>query len=101
MMGLYLGNAVAVALFAALIANVLTGVMIATRRGVYAARKTALPFGPYLAFGGVLAALVRDSIIRADLHLHGLTGAVARIAGSRALLRPPSWHSRRRVPRNP
>jgi leader peptidase (prepilin peptidase) / N-methyltransferase len=71
MMGLFLGKAVAVALFAALIANVLTGVVIATRRGVYAARKTALPFGPYLAFGGVLAALVGDSIIRAYLHLHG------------------------------
>jgi leader peptidase (prepilin peptidase) / N-methyltransferase len=71
MMGLFLGRGVAVALFAALIASVLTGVALATRRGVYAARKTALPFGPYLAFGGVLAALVGDSIIHAYLHLHG------------------------------
>lgn len=71
MMGLFLGRSVAVALFAALIASVLTGVALATRRGVYAARKTALPFGPYLAFGGVLAALVGDSIIHAYLHLHG------------------------------
>ena len=71
MMGLFLGRPVVVALFAALIASVLTGVALATRRGVYAARKTALPFGPYLAFGGVLAALVGDPIINAYLHLHG------------------------------
>jgi leader peptidase (prepilin peptidase) / N-methyltransferase len=71
MMGLFLGRGVAVALFAALIASVLTGVALATRRGVYAARKTALPFGPYLAFGGVLAAFVGDPIIHAYLHLHG------------------------------
>lgn len=71
MMGLFLGRSVAVALFAALIASVLTGVALATRRGVYAARKTALPFGPYLAFGGVLAALVGDQIVHAYLHLHG------------------------------
>ena len=71
MMGLFLGRSVAVALFAALIASVLTGVALATRRGMYAARKTALPFGPYLAFGGVLAAVVGDQIIHAYLHLHG------------------------------
>src|SRR5437764_61444 len=71
MMGLFLGRSVAVALFAALIASVVTGAALATRRGVYAARKTALPFGPYLAFGGVLAALVGDSIIHWYLHLHG------------------------------
>ncbi len=71
MIGLFLGRSVVVALFAALIASVLTGVALATRRGVYAARKTALPFGPYLAFGGVLAALVGDQIIHAYLHLHG------------------------------
>ena len=71
MMGLFLGRSVAVALFAALIASVLTGVALATRRGVYAARKTALPFGPYLAFGGVLAAVVGDQIVHAYLRLHG------------------------------
>jgi leader peptidase (prepilin peptidase)/N-methyltransferase len=71
MMGLFLGRSVVVALFAALIASVLTGVALATRRGVFAARKTALPFGPYLAFGGLLAALAGDSIIHAYLRLHG------------------------------
>ncbi|HJS93362.1 MAG TPA: A24 family peptidase [Solirubrobacteraceae bacterium] len=71
MMGLFLGRSVVVALLAALVASVLTGVALATRRGVYAARKTALPFGPYLAFGGILAALVGDPIIHWYLHLHG------------------------------
>jgi leader peptidase (prepilin peptidase) / N-methyltransferase len=71
MIGLFLGRSVAVALFAALIASVLTGAALATRRGVYAARKTALPFGPYLALGALVAALVGDQIVHAYLHLHG------------------------------
>jgi leader peptidase (prepilin peptidase)/N-methyltransferase len=68
--GLYLGAPVAVALFAALIASVLTGVGIASRRGVLAARKTALPLGPYLAAGGVLAALVGHQLLHAYLSVH-------------------------------
>jgi leader peptidase (prepilin peptidase)/N-methyltransferase len=68
MMGLFLGTAVAVALLAALIASVVTGVVLATRRGVRAARKTALPFGPYLAAGGILAALVGNHIVHAYLN---------------------------------
>jgi leader peptidase (prepilin peptidase) / N-methyltransferase len=69
-MGLCLGRPVIVALAAALLASVLTGFAIATRRGVRAARKTALPFGPYLTFGGLLAAVAGDPTIHAYLHLH-------------------------------
>lgn len=69
-MALFLGRSVAVALLVALIANLLTGVVLAFRVGVRAARKTELPFGPYLAAGGVLAALVGDQIMRAYLHAH-------------------------------
>lgn len=68
--GLCLGRPVVVALFAALIASLLTGVILATRRGVRGARKTALPFGPYLAAGGVLAALAGDPLIHGYLQLH-------------------------------
>lgn len=68
--GLCLGRPVLVALAVALIASVLTGLAIASRRGVRTARKTALPFGPYLAVGGVLAAVAGDPIIHAYLHLH-------------------------------
>lgn len=70
-MGLFLGPAVVVALFVALIASTATGVLVARRHGLHAARKTALPFGPYLAAGGILAALVGNPIVHAWLHLHG------------------------------
>ena len=68
--GLCLGRPVIVAFAAALIASLLTGFAIASRRGVRKARKTALPFGPYLTGGGVLAALVGDPAIHAYLQLH-------------------------------
>lgn len=68
--GLCLGRPVIVALFVALIFSLLTGVILATRLGVRGARKTALPFGPYLAAGGVLAALAGDPLIHGYLHLH-------------------------------
>ncbi len=67
-MGLYLGRPVVLALLFALLASLLTGVVIARRRGVRAARKTHLPLGPYLAFGGVVAALLGDQLVRAYLH---------------------------------
>lgn len=69
-MGLYLGPAVLVALLFALLSSLAVGVVIAARRGVRAARKTALPFGPYLAAGGVLAALVGNALVHLYLH-HG------------------------------
>jgi leader peptidase (prepilin peptidase)/N-methyltransferase len=67
-MGLYLGRSVSVALLFALLASVATGLVIARRRGVRAARKTQLPLGPYLALGGVVAALAGDPLIHAYLH---------------------------------
>jgi len=67
-MGLYLGRPVIVALLCALVASVFTGIVIARRRGVREARKTALPLGPYLALGGVIAALLGDPLIHAYLH---------------------------------
>jgi leader peptidase (prepilin peptidase)/N-methyltransferase len=68
-MGLCLGRPVIVALVLALLGNVLTGVLIAGRKGVMQARKTALPFGPYLAVGGVVAAFVGDPLMHAYLGL--------------------------------
>ena len=70
-MGLFLGRPVVVALLVALLANVVAGAVIASRRGVGAARKTALPFGPFLAAGGIVAALVGPQIIHVYLTLHG------------------------------
>jgi leader peptidase (prepilin peptidase) / N-methyltransferase len=68
-MGLCLGRPVILALVVALLGNVLTGVLIAGRKGVKEARKTALPFGPYLAVGGVVAAFVGDPLMHAYLGL--------------------------------
>ncbi len=68
-MGLCLGRPVILALVLALLGNVLTGVLIAGRKGVKEARKTALPFGPYLALGGVVAAFVGDPLMHAYVGL--------------------------------
>ena len=70
MIGLFVGPAVAITLMIAVIGSVLTGVLLAPRRGIRAARKTALPFGPYLAAGAVLAAFVGDPLLHAYLHPH-------------------------------
>lgn len=67
-MGLYLGAPVILALLFALLASLGAGLLIARRQGLRAARKTQLPFGPYLAAGGVLAALVGDPLLHGYLH---------------------------------
>jgi len=64
-LGLYLGRAVAPAIFIALIAGVVVGVVIIARLGQAAGRKTAVPFGPFLALGGVVAFFVGDEIVDA------------------------------------
>ena len=69
-LGLYLGAAVAVALFAAVVAAMIVGVWIMASVGVRAGRKTAVPFGPFLALGGVIGLLAGSSIIH--WYLHGL-----------------------------
>lgn len=71
MMGLFLGAPVAVALLLALLATIVTAVVLALGRGVGAARKTALPFGPYLAAGGLVAAFAGLPLLHAYLSLHG------------------------------
>jgi leader peptidase (prepilin peptidase)/N-methyltransferase len=70
MMGLFLGRPVILALLLALVGSVIAAGAIAARRGVRAARKTGLPFGPYLAAGGIVAAFVGERLIHAYLNLH-------------------------------
>jgi leader peptidase (prepilin peptidase) / N-methyltransferase len=65
-MGLFLGRAVAPALLIALLAGSLVGLALIARHGAQA-RKMAIPFGPFLAFGGVVALLAGDQMI--DLYL--------------------------------
>ena len=53
-MGLFLGRAVAPAILIALLAGVLVGAAIIARKGAGAGRKTAVPFGPFLALGALV-----------------------------------------------
>lgn len=62
-MGLYLGRAVAPALFVALIAGVVVGLVVIVRQGRERGRKVQVPFGPFLALGAVLAIFVGDDLV--------------------------------------
>jgi leader peptidase (prepilin peptidase) / N-methyltransferase len=62
-MGLYLGRAVAPALFVALIAGVVVGAVIIARKGAREGRKTAVPFGPFLALGAIVALFAGDALV--------------------------------------
>ena len=62
-LGLFLGREVAVAVFAALILGSVVGALIIARKGAKEGRKTAVPFGPFLALGGVLALFAGDPIV--------------------------------------
>jgi len=61
-MGLYLGRSVAPALLVAFAAGSLVGLALIARHGA-AARKQAVPFGPFLALGGVVGLLAGDQIV--------------------------------------
>lgn len=67
-MGLFLGRAVAPAILVALLAGSLVGVALLIRHGGKA-RKMAIPFGPFLALGGIVGLLVGEELI--DLYLPG------------------------------
>jgi leader peptidase (prepilin peptidase) / N-methyltransferase len=61
-MGLFLGREVAPALLVALLAGSLVGLAMIARHGT-AARKQAIPFGPFLALGGVVGLLAGEELI--------------------------------------
>ena len=61
-MGLYLGKAVAPALLIGFAAGALYGLALIARHGADA-RKQAVPFGPFLALGGIVALFVGDEIV--------------------------------------
>lgn len=66
-MGLFLGRAVAPAILTALLVGSFVGLALIARHGA-GARKMAIPFGPFLALGGVIGLLAGDQLI--DLYLH-------------------------------
>jgi leader peptidase (prepilin peptidase)/N-methyltransferase len=62
-LGLFLGRAVGPAVFIALIAGTLVGAIVIARKGAREGRKTAVPFGPFLALGGVVALFAGDAMV--------------------------------------
>jgi leader peptidase (prepilin peptidase)/N-methyltransferase len=62
-LGLFLGREVAVAMLAGVVAGALVGGLVMARVGVATGRKTAIPFGPFLALGGVIGLLAGAPIV--------------------------------------
>jgi leader peptidase (prepilin peptidase)/N-methyltransferase len=71
LMGLYLGSAVAPAMLVAVATGAVVGVQLMLSNGS-GARKQAVPFGPFLALGGVVGLLAGDQIV--DWYLGTLVG---------------------------
>jgi leader peptidase (prepilin peptidase)/N-methyltransferase len=66
-LGLFLGAAVAPAFFVAMIVGTVIGVAIMMRKGMAAGRKTKVPFGPFLAIGGIVGILAGNELLSAYL----------------------------------
>jgi leader peptidase (prepilin peptidase) / N-methyltransferase len=71
-MGLYLGRSVAPAVLIGFAAGAVVGLVMIARRGA-SARKQALPFGPFLALGGLIGLWYGDAIVNwyVDTFFHG------------------------------
>ena len=67
MLGLFLGRAVAPAIMLALLLGVLVGAVVIARLGQKAGRKVAVPFGPFLAIGGIFGFFGGEGIMDAYL----------------------------------
>jgi len=62
-LGLFLGRDVGPALFVALVAGTLIGAVLIARKGAQEGRKTAIPFGPFLALGALVALFAGDAMV--------------------------------------
>jgi leader peptidase (prepilin peptidase) / N-methyltransferase len=62
-MGLFLGREVGVAMLVGLLAGSIVGAAIIVRKGAAEGRKTAIPFGPFLAFGGIVGLLAGEPVL--------------------------------------
>jgi leader peptidase (prepilin peptidase)/N-methyltransferase len=68
LLGLLLGSAVAPALLIALVAGVLVGLVVLSRQPAGERRGAGLPFGPFMALGGLSAIYAGHAILAAYLH---------------------------------
>jgi leader peptidase (prepilin peptidase)/N-methyltransferase len=66
-MGLFLGRAVAPAILAGLLAGSIVGLALIATQGAQA-RKMAIPFGPFLALGGIVGLLVGHHLVHIYLN---------------------------------
>jgi leader peptidase (prepilin peptidase)/N-methyltransferase len=71
LLGAMLGKLVLVALMIGMVAALVPAVVLLARHGS-AARKMAIPFGPFLAFGAVVALFLGDALLDAYLSGSGL-----------------------------
>ena len=62
-MGLFLGRAVGPAMLIGMLAGSVVGAAIIAKKGRAEGSKTAIPFGPYLAFGGIVGLFFGDEIV--------------------------------------
>jgi leader peptidase (prepilin peptidase)/N-methyltransferase len=65
-LGFMLGRAVPIAIMVALLAALVPSVVLLARHG-RAARKMRIPFGPFLALGGLVALFAGEAILDAYL----------------------------------
>jgi leader peptidase (prepilin peptidase)/N-methyltransferase len=71
MLGLFLGRAVGPAMMCALFTGSVVGIAIMVVKGAKEGRKTRLPFGPWLAVGGLVGLFAGDAIV--DWYLGSFT----------------------------
>jgi leader peptidase (prepilin peptidase) / N-methyltransferase len=62
-MGLFLGQEVGVAMFVALVTGSIVGMGVIAVKGAKLGRKTAIPFGPFLALGSYVALLAGEPVV--------------------------------------
>jgi leader peptidase (prepilin peptidase)/N-methyltransferase len=67
-MGLFLAASVAVALFVGVVSAAVLGLGVLAKRGIREGRKTGIPFGPFLALGGIVGILAGPQIVHWYVH---------------------------------
>jgi leader peptidase (prepilin peptidase)/N-methyltransferase len=67
-MGLFLGRDVAPAMLVAMLVGSVVGLGVIARKGAKEGRKTAMPFGPFLAVGGLVGLFAGHPIVHWYLH---------------------------------
>ena len=63
-LGLFLGFAVVPAFFVAFLVGTAFGIAVIVRKGMTQGRKTAVPFGPFLALGGLVGLLAGNELVQ-------------------------------------